>query len=116
MEGRSGRPVPNQFIINTPQGEYFQSYKSIIAFKPVGSGPTQLDERYWDYSATTGKYRNEFLGEGILETRQGIKDGRYKLTREPRVPRGVFCFSFLRDKKVYSGQILNNPVFERRGL
>ena len=78
MYGRTGREVPNQFIINTKQGEYFQSYKSIIAFIDNNNKVT-LDKYYWDYSRTTGKYRNEFLGEYIEETRDKIKSGKYKL-------------------------------------
>lgn len=78
MYGRTGREVPNQFIINTKQGKYFQSYKSIIAFIDNNDKVT-LDEYYWDYSRTTGKYRNEFLGEYIEETRDKIKSGKYKL-------------------------------------
>tara|TARA_R100000315_G_C5195400_1_gene114357 strand:- start:247 stop:519 length:273 start_codon:yes stop_codon:yes gene_type:complete len=78
MYGRTGREVPNQFIINTKQGEYFQSYKSIIAFIDNNNKVT-LDKYYWDYSRTTGKYRNEFLGEYIEETRDKIKSGEYKL-------------------------------------
>ncbi len=82
---RGDRPVPNQFIITTGEGRYFQSYNSIIAFEPVYNGEmnepekTILDEKYWDYSTTTGKYRDEFLGEGIEETRKKIKSGEYIL-------------------------------------
>lgn len=81
---RSHREVANQFIIIVEAvGSYFQSYKSIIAFIPDRSqGPeakTILDENYWNYSTTTGKYRNEFLGEGIEETQRKIKDGTYLL-------------------------------------
>lgn len=75
---RTGRPVANQFEIYTDKGVYFQSYRSIIAFKPH-NGKTQLDEYYWDFSNTTAKYRREFLGEGVDETRQKIKEGEYKL-------------------------------------
>ena len=76
----SGNPVANQFKIHTRKGSYFQSYNSIIAFIPIGNKPIELDEYYWDYSRTTGKYRNAFLGEYIEETREKIKDGIYKLT------------------------------------
>ena len=76
---RTGRPIANQFEIYTDKGVYFQSYRSIIAFKPY-NGKTQLDEYYWDFSNTTAKYRREFLGEGVDETRQKIKEGEYKLT------------------------------------
>ena len=73
-------PVANQFIIDTPKGRYFQSYDSIIAFIPNNRNhKTQLDEYYWDYSRTTSKYRNEFLGENTQETRKKIKDKTYKL-------------------------------------
>ena len=44
------------------------------------NGKTFLDEYYWDYSTTTGKYRNMFLGNwGINEAREKIKSGEYKL-------------------------------------
>jgi len=80
MRSNSGNNVPNQFVISTPKGSYFQSYQSIIAFKPY-HGKIQLDEDTWDYSNTTSKYRRMFLnGEGIDETRAKIKSGEYKLT------------------------------------
>lgn len=75
---RSDRPVPNQFIIDTDDGTYFQSYKSVIAYKS-NDGKIYLDESRWNWSRTTGKYRNEFLEEGIEETRKKIKDGIYTL-------------------------------------
>lgn len=79
MSSSRGREVPNQFIITTDDGRFFQSYKSIIAYRPYRSGKTILDEKYWDYSTTTGKYRNEFLGEGIADTRKKIASGEYLL-------------------------------------
>jgi|TARA_R100000479_G_scaffold54981_1_gene26072 hypothetical protein len=42
-------------------------------------GKVFLDKNYWDYSTTTGKYRNAFLGENIAETRKKIKSGEYIL-------------------------------------
>ena len=74
---RSGSPVANQFIIYTIEGEYFQSYDSIIAFN--NNGKITLDNNTWDYSRTTSKYRNQFLGEGIAETRAKIESGEYTL-------------------------------------
>ncbi len=80
MTSNAGNDVPNQFVITTPEGRYFQSYRSIIAFKPY-HGKTQLDESTWNYSNTTSKYRRSFLnGEGIHETRAKIESGEYKLT------------------------------------
>lgn len=78
MISTRGNKVPNQFIINNNGEEYFQSYKSIIAKK--SKGKIYLDDYYWDYSVTTGKYRNDFLGEGIAETRKKIASGEYILT------------------------------------
>ena len=75
---RSGKPVANQFIIYTTEGNYFQSYDSVIAFKGDDNKIT-LDEYCWDYSRTTGVYRNQFLGEGIADTRSKIESGEYKL-------------------------------------
>lgn len=70
--------VKNQFIIEDGQKIIFQSYESIIAVKERGK--VTLDERYWDYSKTTGKYRNLFLGEEKKDTERKIKSGEYKLS------------------------------------
>lgn len=78
MQSSNGNDIPNQFIIYTDEGTVFQSYSSIIAFKPF-SGKIQLDRHYWDYSATTGKYRNIFLNETKKETERKIADGTYIL-------------------------------------
>ena len=96
MKSNKGNPVPNQFIIEGESGiEYFQSYNSIIVLKtPMNynnksqweekgivfeSNKIYLDRTTWDYSTTTGKYRNQFLNEGIAETRKKIKLGEYAL-------------------------------------
>ena len=73
MTGRSGQPVKNQFILEDGKSTIFQSYDSIIAMK---SGErTYLDKYRWDYSTTTGKYRNQFLGMNKKQIEQAIKDG-----------------------------------------
>ena len=74
----NGRDIPNQFIIHTSEGVYFQSYNSVIAFKS-NDNKISIDKNYWDYSRTTGKYRNIFLGEDKKETERKIKEGIYKL-------------------------------------
>ena len=78
MLSSKGNKVPNQFIINHKGKEYFQSYSSLIAVKE-GEKVT-LDSYYWDYSVTTGKYRNIFLKETKKETEKKIKSGEYILT------------------------------------
>lgn len=77
MTSTKGNDVANQFIIRDGQIEYFQSYNSLIV-KRTGDG-IFLDEFYWDYSRTTGKYRNMFLNENVAQTRKKIKSGEYKL-------------------------------------
>lgn len=76
---RSGREVANQFVITDDSNvRFFQSYRSIIC--KVTMGTTYLDERYWNYSVTTSKYRNQFLGESKAETQRKIDSGEYILT------------------------------------
>lgn len=86
----NGRAVPNQFII-TDEGRgangnflsrrVFQSYESIIVRITVWEDETrvELDKNKWDYSTTTGKYRNQFLGESKREIEKKIKSGEYQL-------------------------------------
>lgn len=80
LESNRGNTIANQFEITTPEGRYFQSYKSMIVFIPNDGRKIQLDKRYWDYSKTTGKYRNIFLGENKKETEAKIAAGIYELT------------------------------------
>tara|TARA_R100001509_G_scaffold150858_1_gene110032 strand:- start:440 stop:709 length:270 start_codon:yes stop_codon:yes gene_type:complete len=75
----NGNSVANQFEIYTDEFVIFQSYNSVIA-KMMSSGQVYLDENYWDYSKTTGKYRNIFLAENKKETQAKIDSGEYILT------------------------------------
>jgi hypothetical protein len=92
MTGRSGKPVANQFMLEGYQdradknGEIrpmlcfvFQSYKTIICEENNYTGRITLDRDKWDYSTTTGKYRNQFLGETKKETQAKIDSGEYIL-------------------------------------
>ena len=94
MTSAKGNKIANQFIITgyedvaveTAMGmlndsqyfEVFQSYGSTIVKKQ--DGKVELDEATWDYSVTTGKYRNQFLGETKKETQAKIDSGEYILT------------------------------------
>lgn len=71
--------APNQIVINADNKKVFQSYESIIAVIH-DNGKIELDQKFWDYSQTTGKYRNKFLGETKKETLSKINSGEYKLT------------------------------------
>lgn len=79
----NGNKIANQFVItDDKQNEYFQSYNSMIVKKDYEGDQVKiyLDQKYWNYSNTTGKYRNIFLGETITETKKKIKSGEYILT------------------------------------
>lgn len=78
MESSRGNTVPNQFIIKTDEGTYFQSYNTVIAFR-ANSGEVTLDEDKWDYSRTTAKYRNLFLNMTTKEIIKLIDEGKIKL-------------------------------------
>lgn len=78
MTSSNGNKVANQFIIDADNGDiFFQSYQTIIAKK--SNGKITLDKNAWDYSVTTGKYRNIFLNETKAETERKIKSGEYTL-------------------------------------
>ena len=98
MTSNKGNKIANQFIIENEIEDlhteiYFQSYDTMIAKKvkkmtsdfnrsPIMQYEEKiyLDKNYWDYSVTTGKYRNIFLNETKKETEKTIKDGIYTLT------------------------------------
>ena len=89
MTSSNGHKVANHFILTDKNKmgnntEYFQSYKSIIVKKiydNIGAYvvETFLDQKYWNFSNTTSKYRNQFLNETTKETKAKIKSGEYKL-------------------------------------
>ena len=68
-----GNKPANQDVIRG----VFVSYGTNIAEEI--EGVMTLDKYYWDYSRTTGYYRNQFLGEGVADTRKKIASGEYKL-------------------------------------
>jgi hypothetical protein len=77
LTSNKGNKIANQFELRTENAVYFQSYDSMIV--KIENGKTYLDSTYWDYSKTTGKYRNIFLGEDKKETERKIKAGIYIL-------------------------------------
>lgn len=78
--GKTGGAVPNQLIIEDGDKETFQSYDSVICVKLYDDARTvTLDSKKWDYSKTTGRYRNQFLGETKAETVKKINSGEYIL-------------------------------------
>jgi hypothetical protein len=91
MTSANGNKIANQFIITEDENEmsgnaiqYFQSYNTIIAKRDkfragIAKRAITLDFAKWDYSKTTSKYRNQFLGETTKETAAKIKSGEYTL-------------------------------------
>ena len=85
MTSNKGNKIANQFIITDEENnrQVFQSYETVIAMKQFCEIEQKevitLDREKWDYSVTTGKYRNLFLGETKKETQAKINSGEYFL-------------------------------------
>jgi len=78
LKSSNGNAIPQQFEIEADNGDLvFQSYQTVIACK--SGGKVTLDADMWDYSRTTGKYRNLFLHEDKAATERKIKKGEYTL-------------------------------------
>jgi len=72
--------VKNQFLLTDNKGnEYLQSYDSIIVKRDSCNNITLGVN--WDYSKTTGKYRNMYLFETKKETEAKIASGEYKIDK-----------------------------------
>lgn len=79
IRNANGRKVANQFVIKTNDGQWFQSYGTIIAgFTKEG---LVFDKDYWNYSRTTSRHRNNFTGLDTQETKKMIKAGEIKMVQ-----------------------------------
>lgn len=110
MTSSRGNVVANQFIIFDSEFTVFQSYDSVIVKTDFVDGVrrVQLDESTWNYSVTTARYRNQFLGESTKETQAKIDSGEYILT-----DLNGWIMQNLED---YSDQELSLQVFNDEGL
>lgn len=87
MEGRSGKAVPNQYIIQIGADMVFQSYNSIVAEYVGEKGKLTINNEIARCSITTKKYLNQFLDRFIQlhsghreEIKKAIKsDKRYTI-------------------------------------
>jgi len=79
MESYKGNKIPNQFIITDEENDaqYFQSYNTVIAKRC--NNVVTLDEKAHDWSRTTIKYRNLFLGANSGQVLERINNGEYLL-------------------------------------
>ena len=74
---KTGKAIPNQFLIRDKGYIWFQSYKSTIGIV-TPDNILLLDKNKWDYSVTTAKYRNAFVAtyfNSKYASRDGIKAG-----------------------------------------
>ena len=74
---KTGKAIPNQFLIMDRGCIWFQSYKSIVGIITTDN-ILLLDKHKWDYSVTTAKYRNAFVAtyfNSKYASRDGIKAG-----------------------------------------
>ena len=71
----SGKPVANQYIIRDDNKITFQSYNSPIVEIDMEEKKITVYKDY-DYSTTTGKYRNQFMeSRGLIDmaTKKGFE-------------------------------------------
>ena len=93
--GRTGRPVPNQFIITDGETKAFKSYNSIIVEQRGAGGGFDdviIFGKDYNYSTTTSKYLNRFL------EMLGYKEIANSRDREKAIEKGMF---YNGDKTVY---------------
>ena len=87
MKSNKGRTIPNQYVIRLDNCDVFQSYETVIAIRDYnyikygGDANTKiyLNKDYYDYSKTTSRYRNKYLGLTTKETEQKIKAKEFVL-------------------------------------
>lgn len=66
LEGKSGKAVVNQFVIEDGNRKVFQSYDSTIVEVKWHSDFCEVNIGYnWDYSRTTSKYFKIFLMDEV---------------------------------------------------
>ena len=77
---KTGRPIPNFNILVFSDFKLLEGYKTIIC-KVENTGDVTLDPVFWNWGATTAKYRAMFLQETTKESEAKIKEGVYKLEK-----------------------------------
>ena len=79
MISDKGNTIPNQYVIRLDNCDVFQSYETVIAIRDYDLNEVYLNKEYYDYSNTTSKYRNKYLGLTTKETEQKIKAKEFVL-------------------------------------
>ena len=100
LEGQSGKPVVNQFVIEDGSKTWFQSYDSIIIEIDRESQKMTVG-RDWDYSRTTTKYLKIFLNEEMAWSSKEVEEFKKKLRKAQSSGNNEFVydgFSVIYDK------------------
>ena len=80
--GLNGNGVVNQFVIDTTNFKYFQSYRSVVCRIDKQTKQVVLSS-HWNYSTTTSKYLYKFLRDNGIYVRRKkdvlhkIKEGEF---------------------------------------
>tara|TARA_R110002020_G_scaffold53200_1_gene149108 strand:- start:4491 stop:4784 length:294 start_codon:yes stop_codon:yes gene_type:complete len=84
MKNNNNNIVKNQFIITAGNKKYFQSYNRIIVmieydiyYSDEVLEDIYIDPDYYDYSKTTTRYRNIFLGVSNDTFKKNLKENKY---------------------------------------
>ena len=92
---RTGKAIPNQFIITDGETKAFKSYNSIIVEQRGAGGGFDdviIFGKDYNYSTTTSKYLNRFL------EMLGYKEIANSKDREKAIEKGMF---YSGDKTIY---------------
>lgn len=77
--------VDNKNMWISSCGNILKSYNEIIAVKK--NGKVYLNADYYDYSTTTARHRNLFLGVTAKEFHKNLKSGKYILVPDEEIMR-----------------------------
>ena len=78
MLNEMGNVVRNQYTYYYEGCHILQSYDRWTV-KIEGDGQIYMDNKSWDASKTTAKYRNKFLNMGTNEIHEKIRTGEIKI-------------------------------------
>lgn len=82
LEGKSGKIVPNQFVIKDDNRKVFQSYDSTIVEVKWHADFCEVNVGYdWDYSRTTSKYFKMFLIDEVGFTDKEVEQIKKELRK-----------------------------------
>ena len=73
-----GNFLKNQYVIETENGKFFQSYNDVIAYVPkISTLPTLVDVDKMKFSISTQKQTENFLGKTLNEILDLMREGEF---------------------------------------